>query len=253
MSKHSIAISILVLAVTSAASSQTEAACKANDIICEHIAATREVLAGYQKAIQKQVKDTQKAYSKIAQAAEQGRRDEIEMALLSQQQQLSLRLADQMIEGKLPVYLWKESLLDYAALDLEMNREMLELERTDGARYLAGIKGLEAELGKAKTLDKILAALNAKQSPLEQVKDLATYGKQTNTEFGKLICAGLKSSLAQKRAALPGLTAAIQALKAQPESDARNKQIALKEAEKKAVDDSILAIEKERKSRECKD
>src|SRR5262245_2016037 len=117
--------------------------CKPKDIVCRHIVATRQTLADYQKAIRKQISTTQKAYAKIAQAAEQGRSDEIDITLRNQRNRQSETMTDAFIHRARPVFQWKDLLLEYAAQDFEMRREILEIESTDGARFLEGVKSLE--------------------------------------------------------------------------------------------------------------
>lgn len=227
--------------------------CKANDVMCNYIVAVRHLLADYQTAIRAQIDATQKGYSATAQAAEQGRRDEVESELRFERNNRSEMLADDFIHGSKPIWHWKEYLLDYAAQDFQANREHLELESTDGTRFLTGIQNLQVEFSKVQALDKLLADLNQKQSILDELKELGAYAAQTKTEFDTAVCSGLKKDIAAKQSAKTATTTAIDDLKALPDSPDRNKKLQQKNDESKALSDAITQLQKERTAKACKD
>jgi hypothetical protein len=208
--------------------------CKAKDTVCNYIVATRQLLAGYQTAIQGQVDRLQHGYAAVGQIAEEGRRDEIESDLRTERNRRSELMTDELIHQSRPVWHWKEYLLDYAAVDFKSNRELLELNSLDGSRFVQGLQNLGAEFSKVQTLDKLLAGLNEKKSLTDSLKELGGVAQQTKTQFDTLVCAGLKKDLAakqaQKAALPPGNTDQDAALKA-----------------------AIDALTKERASKSCTD
>ena len=105
-------------------------------------------------------------------------------------------MADDFVHQSRPVWHWKEYLLDYAVQDFKSNRELLELNSLDGSRFVQGIQNLQAELGKAQALDKLLDGLNQKKSLMDALGDLAGIAQQTQTQFDALLCPGLKTGLA---------------------------------------------------------
>jgi hypothetical protein len=225
--------------------------CAPKDVLCNYIVATRALLADYQTAISGQIATVGKGYTSIAQAAEQGHRDEIETGLMNERNQRSELMADDFIHGTKPIWHWKEYLLEYAALDFQANRELLELESTDGSRFLGGIQNLEAEFSQVQALDKLLAGLNEKQSLVDHLKELGDYAQQTKTQFDTLVCAGLKKDLTAKTDAEKAAAQALTQLKnAVPPDD---KAIAQKTAEDNALKDAITQLTKERTSKACKD
>ena len=206
--------------------------CKAKDLVCNYIVATRKLLADYQTAIRSQMDSAQKSYSATAQATEQGRHDEVQRGLSFERNRRSETLADDFIHGAKPIWHWKDYLLDYAGQDFQANREFLELESTDGVRFLSGIQDLQLEFSKVQALDKLLAALNEKQSLADQLKELGGYAEQTKTEFDKLVCAGLQKDIAAKTQAANAATA--------------------NTAQSKTLKDAITQLQKESKAKSCK-
>jgi hypothetical protein len=207
--------------------------CKAKDLVCTYIVATRKLLADYQTAIRTQIDDDQKSYTLTAQAAEQGKHDEVDSSLRFERAHRSETLTDDFIHGAKPIWHWKDYLLDYTAQDFQANREFLELESTDGVRFLSGIQGLEVEFSKVQALDKLLASLNDKQSLIDQLKELGSYAEQTKTEFDALVCAGLKKDIAGKTEAA--------------------KSVAAQSVQGKALNDAIKKLTAERTAKSCKD
>jgi hypothetical protein len=227
--------------------------CKESDVVCKYIEATRLLLGDYRVALQAQVKLSRRTYAKIGAIAEQGRRDEIDITLRNERNRRSEELADAFAIGAKPVSRWKEYLLDYAALDFRVNREMLELESTDGSRYLQGLQNLQIELAKAQALDEALESLNKKESLIARLKQLGEFGQSSKTEFDKLVCGGLKKDLEAKKEVQKVTTAELATLKAQPQSTGRDDAIKKKEADKTAADDAVKRLSDLRTKKECKD
>lgn len=207
--------------------------CKTKDLVCNYIVATHKLLADYQTAIRGQIDSAQKSYTLTAQAAEQGKHDEVDSNLRFERAHRSEMLADDFTHGAKPIWHWKDYVLDYAAQDFQANREFLELESMDGVRFLSGIQGLEVEFSKVQALDKLLAGLNEKQSLIDQLKELGSYAEQTKTEFDALVCAGLKKDIATK-------------------TQAAN-VVAAKSVQGKALNDAITHSKAERTAKSCKD
>jgi len=175
--------------------------CKKTDTVCNSIEATRQLLADYQKAIAGQISAQQKSYVTVGQAAEQGRRNEVEDGLANERLRCAELMADDFITRYRPITHWKEYLRDYAALDFKSNRELLELDTLDGSRFLQGAQDLKADFEQVQALDKALAALEEKKSPWEALKDFGAMAKDTKDEFDKLVCAGLNADLQAKQTA----------------------------------------------------
>jgi hypothetical protein len=211
-------------------------------------------LGDYRTALQAQIKLTRRTYARIGAIAEQGRRDEIDINLRTERNRRAEDLADAFASKAKPVARLKEYLLDYAAVDFRVSREMLELESTDGSRYLQGLQNLQVELSKAQVLDEALESLNKKEDLIARLKGLGEFGQSTKTEFDKLVCGGLKKDLAAKNEELKTITAAIATLKAQtpPDADAIQK-IQKKVADQTAVTDAIKKVSELRTKKECKD
>lgn len=207
--------------------------CKTKDLVCNYIVATRKLLADYQTAIRGQIDAAQKSYTLTAQAAEQGKHDEVDSSLRFERAHRSETLADDFIHGAKPIWRWKDYLLDYGAQDFQANREFLELESTDGVRFLSGIQGLEVEFSKVQALDKLLAGLNQKQSLIDQMKELGSFAEQTKTEFDTLVCAGLKKDIAAKTQAANAVDP--------------------KSIQGKALNDAIKKLNNKRTAKSCKD
>jgi hypothetical protein len=259
--KHFAAVLIFSIAVPAASQStdpnakgkEMNAKCKPKDLLCNYIVATRQLLADYQTALSGQINTVKAAYTAIGRTAEQGRRDEIVTGLMNERNQRSEMLADDFIHGSKPIWHWKEYLLDYAAQDFQANRELLELESTDGTRFLGGVQSLEAEFSKVQTLDNILAGLNEKQNLVDHLKEVGQFAQQTKTDFDTLVCVGLKKDLTAKQASEKAIDHAIKDLQAAPASDARDKALARKTDEDKALTASIKQLLIERTSNGCKD
>jgi hypothetical protein len=210
-------ITVLAVATASRAQSQpkpqgdgekAEAPCKKSDTVCNSIKATRQLLADYQKAIAGQISAQQKSYVKVGQAAEQGRRNEVEDGLANERLRRAELITDDFITFHRPITHWKEYLRDYAALDFKSNRELLELDTLDGSRFLQGVQDLKADFEQVQALDKALAALEKKKSPWEALKDFGAMAKDTKDEFDKLVCAGLNTDLQAKQTAKTAADAA---------------------------------------------
>jgi hypothetical protein len=244
---------LLSAVLLAAAEEKKEAACKPKDVVCNQIAATRQLLADYQKEIRKQIDTTQRAYTSIARAADQGRRDEIELVLMDQRNRRSEQLADAFVNRVRPVWQYKEHLLEYAVQDFQTNRELLELESAGGTRFVEGLLNLEVEFGKAQALDGLLAALNEKKSLLGQAQELGSFGQQAKDEFDKLVCAGLKADLTAKNASIKAADAEIKALEAKPQSAERDQALALKRIERNAAAAAVTKLSKQRENKGCKD
>jgi len=233
--KTPLILAILILSRAFAQQpAERELPCKPKDTVCNTIVATRQLLAGYQKAISEQIARQQAAYAAIAQAAEQGRRADIENKLRTERTHRAETMADDFIQRNRPLTHWKDYLLDYAAQDLKANRELLELDSLDGSRFLEGVQNLQIDFDKLQSLDKVLESLNQKKSVLAGLKDLAAVGQDTKTEFDKLVCDGLKQDLASKQSA---------------KQAADNAKDAAKSA---ALDLEIKAIQKQRTAKSCK-
>lgn len=101
-------------------------------------------MADYHKAIAGQISAQQKAYATVGQAAEQGRRNEVEDGLANERLRRAELMADDFITRYRPISHWKEHLRDYAALDFKNNRELLKLDTIDGSRFLQGVQDLKA-------------------------------------------------------------------------------------------------------------
>jgi hypothetical protein len=234
-----------------AAAATKKPQCAPKDVLCNYIVATRALLADYQTAISTQIGVTNKGYASVAQTAEQGHRDEIETGLMNERNQRSDILADDFIHGTKPTWHWKEYLLEYAASDFQANRELLELESTDGSRFLQGLQNLQAEFSKVQALDQLLAGLNEKQNLVDHLKELGDYAQQTKTQFDTLVCAGLKKDLAAKQDAEKASVHALTQLKAASPLD--DEAVAQKTAEDNALKDAVTQLQKERSSKACRD
>ena len=175
--------------------------CKKNDTVCDSIEATRQLLADYQKAITGQISAQMKSYVTVGEAAEQGRRNEVEDTLANERLGRAELMADDFITRYRPITHWKEYLRDYAALDFKSNRELLELDTLDGSRFLQGVQDLKADFEQGQALDKVLAALEKKKSPWDDLKTFGAIAKDTEDEFDKLVCAGLQTDLQTKQTA----------------------------------------------------
>jgi len=226
-------------------------ACAQKDVLCNYIVATRAFLADYQTALSGQIDVTSKGYTSIAQAAEQGHRNAIQNGLGNERNQRSDILADDFIHDAKPIWHWKEYLLEYAALDFQANRELLELESTDGSRFLQGLQNLQAELSQVQALDRLLAGLNEKQNLVGHLKELGDYAQTTKTQFDTLVCHGLKKDLAAKTDAAKTAEQALTTLRAASRPD--EKAIAQKTAEDNALTDAIKKLTADRASKGCKD
>jgi hypothetical protein len=219
---------------------------KKNTVPC-YITEVRKVLLKYRTDVGKQIQRQETYHASVAQVAAQGRRDEIDGELRYQRARRSERLAAEFIEGRTPVSIWKDALIDYADLDSRRMRELFIQDTTDGSQLLAGIESLKFDAARVDALDKLLKGLQEPDSLSTQVQLLGKFAADTRGEFDKKVCAALKTELAAVTKQAAALAAEIAALPAGAAT------LAAKQGELKIANASKAALTKQRTAMACKD
>jgi outer membrane murein-binding lipoprotein Lpp len=219
----------LVLAVVAGA--LLTAGCAADNNARAYAKNLGAVLKAYQEQVNQKVKAEQDSYKRLAGVYGRAQDENARESLWLERSELSEQTADQLRGGKSPSISEIRALLKkYADTDIELMRKLLEREGTDNTESLAALASLDVETKKVESLGKALDTLAEPRSTRQQLKELAAFAGQVDTEFKKLVCADLAQQLK---------TAQDQKKEAEEEA----KKPGLSEAQKTAADAKVKRLE----------
>ena len=155
------------------------------------------VLKAYHDEVNQKVKAERKAYVGLAALYGRAQDEDVHESLWLQRAELSEQIADKLIERRTPPSLSevKALLKRYADADFQLTRKLLEREAAESAAFLATLESLSVETKKIEALTQALDDLAQPKSRRQQLKELAAYAQQVDTEFRKLVCADLSQQL----------------------------------------------------------
>ena len=179
------------------------------------------VLKAYHEQVNQKAKAERESYKHLAALYGRAQDEDVRESLWLERTELAERIADRLQgrQSRPSISEVRTLLKKYAETDFQLTRKLLEREAVDNAEFLATLETLQIETKKIEALTKALDALAEPKSKTQQLKDLAAYAGQVDSELKKLTCADLTQQVTaaqeQKKAAEadaknPGLSAAPQ-------------------------------------------
>jgi hypothetical protein len=165
------------------------------------------VLKAYHEQVNLKVKAEQESYKRLAGIYGRAQDEDARESLFLERNELAQQIADQLQGGRpSPSITEIRALLKrYADTDVQLMRKILEREGADNIEALGTLASLDVETKKVESLSKALDSLAQPKSTRQQLKELAVFAEQVDTEFKKLVCADLTQQLKeaqdQKKAA----------------------------------------------------
>jgi hypothetical protein len=166
----------------------------------------RALLNSYETELVKKLVAEQTAYQLQAQVEARARREQAFANLEQERIERSRAMALDFLDGKRGVARWQEPVRDYARKDYEIQRGFLLEDMNGQMQFLARIQTLEVDKQKISALKQAFGALAEKPTLTEQAEQLASFAKDTSSEFDKQLCANLASQLKEKTAEIASLT-----------------------------------------------
>lgn len=224
------------------------------------------VLDSYQEQVDRKVTAEKNSYKELAAVYERARERNIEDTLEVERVERAETLASSMIiANHLPRNTEiLASLQAYAAQDLTLTKEFLQVEADAQAQFLGDIEALEFESETIDDLRNSLKQLAKPKGKLKRLKDAAEFAEETKKEFDKLICKDLDAEINSQETRLASLREDVQSLTAEhtllnnANADVKdhaklqevNNEIKLKNAEIDALS-SMIQTAQDKKAGKC--
>ena len=167
----------------------------------------RALLDSYEKELGKKLAAEQNAYRLQAQVEARAQREQAFANLEQERIERSRAMALDFLDGKRAVARWQEPVRDYARKDYEIQRGFLLEDMNGQMQFLARIQTLEVDKQKISALKQAFGALAEKPSLTAQAEQLASFAKETSSEFETQLCSNLTLQLKEKTAEIASLTA----------------------------------------------
>ena len=167
----------------------------------------RALLDSYEKELAKKLAAEQNAYRLQAQVEARAQREQAFANLEQERIERSRAMALDFLDGKRAVARWQEPVRDYARKDYEIQRGFLLEDMNGQMQFLARIQTLEVDKQKISALKQAFGALAEKPSLTAQAEQLASFAKETSSEFETQLCSNLTLQLKEKTAEIASLTA----------------------------------------------
>ena len=167
----------------------------------------RALLDSYEKELGKKLAAEQTAYQLQAQVEARAQREQAFANLEQERIERSRAMSLDFLDGKRAVARWQEPVRDYARKDYEIQRGFLLEDMNGQMQFLARIQTLEVDKQKISALKQAFGALAEKPSLTAQAEQLASFAKETSSEFETQLCSNLTLQLKEKTAEIASLTA----------------------------------------------
>lgn len=155
------------------------------------------VLKSYQVEINKKIAAEQKSYKDLAATHAYARQVDLLSTLQTERFRRAESLTDELLgDGEITPSEMHELVADYANLDFESTRKMLEQESDGQAEYLASLESLELQSENIAALRKALEALAKPKLNIKQLKELGASAKEFKNKFDELQCEELGGRIA---------------------------------------------------------
>jgi hypothetical protein len=147
------------------------------------------VLKAYQEQVDAKIKAEQASYKALTAAYSRAKDDDAIESLWLKRAELAETITDRLLRTRTVTLTEIHAMLRrYANLDFEISKTLLEREIGDTATQAVTLASLELEGKKIAALAKALEDLSQPKGALKELKTLATYAGQVETEYNKLVC-----------------------------------------------------------------
>jgi hypothetical protein len=160
----------------------------------------KQVLGSYQEQVNNKIAAEKRAYRQLAVISARTNDEDIIETLNIERNERSRKIAEGLLKDSsaLTTSEIRVLLQDYAALDFEQTRNLLERESASVSQYLYAMESLEVDAKKIRALGILLNDLGEDKGKLRRLKQLADFVEKADVEYDKLVCA----DLARERACL---------------------------------------------------
>jgi hypothetical protein len=172
----------------------------------------KQVLTAYQVQLNDKIAAEKRAYRQLAAISARVGEEDIIETLHIEREERARRIAEGLLKDPGPLMRSEihAKLQDYAALDFNQTRDLLERESAAVSQYLQDLESLEVDTKKVKALGESLDDLGKEKGRLRRLKQLADFVEKVDVEYDKLVCVDLVRELACLKKKLDATTDATQ-------------------------------------------
>jgi outer membrane murein-binding lipoprotein Lpp len=165
------------------------------------------VLDSYQEQLSSKIKAERESYGELADSYEEARQEDISLRLSMERRNRSEALAEELITSSNAPRLANiiGPLKEYAKLDFDTTRTLLDEQMDSRSKYLADLESLEIEAQKIKALKESLEDLAKSKASFKKFKGTADFIAKTEEGMNTLLCADFKKQIEELKASKAGL------------------------------------------------
>jgi hypothetical protein len=152
------------------------------------------VLKSYHAQVERKINAEQESYKKLTEFYAHAQEQDILLTLALERNRRSRELAEEYVGGEksAPSGAALRGLLrEFATLNFEQTKAMLEDESEARTRFLTSLEELEVESAKVESLGKALDELAKPKRPLRQLREFVNFANEVDKGIQALACEGL--------------------------------------------------------------
>ena len=162
----------------------------------EYAAKMIPVLDSYQEQLSQKIKAEQDSYQELADTYDQARKADITIHLAGERESRSEELGETIANSNKPSFLQITApLQEYATLDFETTKSLLQEELDARSKYLSDLESIEIDLQKVKALKNALQEMAKSKGGFKSFKEAANFLLKADEGVNSLLCTDLKKQL----------------------------------------------------------
>jgi len=162
----------------------------------EYAAKMIPVLDSYQEQLSQKIKAEQDSYEELADTYDQARKADITIHLAGERENRSEELGETIANSTKPSFLQITApLQEYATLDFETTKSVLQEELDARSKYLSDLESIEIDLQKVKALKNALQEMAKSKGDFKSFKEAADFLLKADDGINSLLCTDLKKQL----------------------------------------------------------